>query len=112
MEAPFEQGFLSLEGFKQDFNKDTQQTDLPDQWGYLQHVPSQPGLFPSVINPEVRDQILILFDQHSVSKKMFNPLPTFSQCEFFLKKIKYLDTLDSLPGHSQLTLWAVWPQSL
>lgn len=33
VEAPFEQGFLSLEGFKQHLNQDTQQTDLPDQWG-------------------------------------------------------------------------------
>lgn len=58
VEAPFEQGFLSLERFKEDLNKDTQQTDLPDQWGCLQRVPFQPGLVPSILNPEVRDQNL------------------------------------------------------
>lgn len=31
VEAPFEQGFLSLKGLKQHLNKGTQQTDLPDQ---------------------------------------------------------------------------------
>ena len=46
VEVPFEQGFLSLEGFKQDFNRDTQQTDLPDQWGTCSMFPLSLAYFP------------------------------------------------------------------